>query len=556
MEAFFIYFLKSSFILLLFYGIYQLLLRNETFFSLNRHFLVAGILFSILFPLITLVRYVEVAPLPVTVTEDSFSQGIAIEESAAFNWWLPLALIYLSGVLILLIRLGVQLFSLRRILGINPKRREGKYVFVETEQTLAPFSFFNYIVYNPSSYKATELQAILRHEKVHCKQVHTVDVLLANLLTVVFWLNPVSWLYRKTIQQNLEFLADASAIKEESSVKAYQYTMLKVSGNPFCTAITNHFFNSLIKKRIVMLQRSRSSKTRVLRAMLVLPALAIFLFSFNTAEIYVPDGQLQQPFAMTLTGQKIIEITIDKKTSENELQKMKKDLAKKGVDFSYDVIRNNDREITNISIHMGGIEKEGKQFSASSKYDNDGEPIDPITIYYDPENQVFSMGGEPSHPEMLHQRGGQSVWVHSGKHDGKVIEILEEDGEERILIDGEEVSREEYEKLKEDGEFHNSKIKVERIGRNSSSNVMILRDSDDEHDVEVISSDGPNFFFSDHTGGNPPLYILDGEEVDEKTFKSLSPDDIESIDVSKGEGALKKYGERAKYGVVEITTKS
>ncbi|MEM7382275.1 MAG: M56 family metallopeptidase [Bacteroidota bacterium] len=556
MEAFFIYSLKSAGILFLFYTIYQLLLKNETFFTLNRHFLVAGILLSLTIPLVTIVRYVEVNPIPITLSGDSLSQEVATAEGSAFNWWVPLALLYGIGVLILLARLGFQLLSLRRILQNNPKYREGKYVFVETEKPLAPFSFFNHIVYNPSSYRVTELEAILRHEKVHCNQVHSADVLLANLLTIVFWFNPVSWLYRKTIQQNLEFLADASAIKEETSTKAYQYTMLKVSGNPFCTALTNHFFNSLIKKRIVMLQRSKSSKTRALKAFLVVPALAIFLLSFNTSEIYVPDGQLEQPFAMTLTGQKVIEINIDKQTSENELRKMKKDLAKKGVDFSYDVIRNNEREITNISIHMGAIEKEGKQFSASSKYDNDGEPIDPITIFYDPESQVFSMGGQPSHSGVFHQRGGQSVWVHSRDRDSKVIEILDDDGEEHIYIDGKEVSREEYEELKEEGKLQNSHVKVERTGSHSSSNVMILRDSDDEHDVDVISSDGPNFFFSDHTGGNPPLYILDGKEVDEKTIKFISPYEIESIDVSKGEGALKKYGDKAKNGVVEITTKS
>src|SRR5690606_33341038 len=103
------------------------------------------------------------------------------------------------------------------------------YKFVNVKENIAPFSYFNYIVYNPELYSEVEMQNILEHEKVHCAQNHTIDVLIARLFCIVFWWNPFIWFYKKAIVQNLEFIADSDAFKNISDKKAYQFTLLKIT---------------------------------------------------------------------------------------------------------------------------------------------------------------------------------------------------------------------------------------------------------------------------------------------------------------------------------------
>ena len=79
---------------------------------------------------------------------------------------------------------------------------------MDVSENIAPFSFFSYIVYNSSLYNSTELENILEHEKIHSEQNHTTDVLISRIFCIVFWFNPIVWLYKKAIMQNLEFIAD------------------------------------------------------------------------------------------------------------------------------------------------------------------------------------------------------------------------------------------------------------------------------------------------------------------------------------------------------------
>ena len=151
--------------------------------------------------------------------------------------------------------------------------------------------------------------------------------------------------------------------------------------------------------------------------------------------------------------------------------------------------------------------------------------------------------------------------------DIETIEIKSEDGVKKVFIDGKEVDASEIHanhfSFHTDDDDHDVKIKVveskgkkkkkHRKHKNDKDNVFIIKDSDDDTDIEVIGEDD-GFFMIDNDG-KKPLYIIDGEEASEKEVKKLSPKDIATIDVSKGEASRKKYGKKAKNGVVEIITK-
>jgi len=380
-------------------------------------------------------------------------------------------------------------------------------------------------------------------------------------------MNPFSWLYQTNIKQNLEFLADERATKEVPSIKKYQYTLLKVSGNQFCTPIVNNFYNSLIKKRIVMLNKSKSNKRKILKIALILPALAVFLVSFNTKDVYIPIHSEYNALSNYEQTSKVIEITLDKNTTDKELSEIKKDLAKKGVDFSYTVVHNSKNEITDISIDFSAKGENGKKMRSSSNYNNGDDPIDPIHIIYDEDTNSISMGNAglmDVHEDKdvhinVHKASAKTIWVHADsdgdKH--KTIEIIDEDGKETIKVNGKEVSRKELNIIKEEDGIHEKHIKIKKSHGDKEQNVIIMKktDHDDDMDIEVISEEGNGFFFINGDGDEEMLFIIDGKESKKKDMEKLDPSEIESINVLKGEKAKEKHGKKAKNGVVEITTK-
>ncbi len=477
METLFIYLLKASGILAIFYLAYQVFLKSETFYSVNRHFLMAGLLTALLLPFVSITNYVEIAASPLNLVTDETSVVEATNVDQRFNWITLFFGIYLTGLLFFTTKFIVQIISLLKLVKINKVAKQGKFYHVETNKNIAPFSFFNHIFYNPTLYSESELSAIIKHEKAHSSQWHSFDVLLSHLITICTWMNPFSWLYQTNIKQNLEFLADESATKEVPSIKKYQYTLLKVSGNQFCTPIVNNFYNSLtrlnvlgsifsfnapngqVKKRIVMLNKSKSNKRNILKIALILPALAVFLVSFNTKDVYIPIPSEYNAFSNYEQTPKVIEITIDKNTTDKELSEIKKDLAKKGVDFSYTVVHNTKNEITSISIDFATTKDDGKKMRSSSSFSNDDEGIDPIHIVYDEDTNSISMGNAglmEIHEDKdvhigVHEDSDKTIWVHadSDGDEHRTVEIIDKNGKETIKVNGKEVTRKEYNAMKE-----------------------------------------------------------------------------------------------------------
>ena len=383
MEALFIYLLKSAGILTIFFLAYKFLLQKETFFSLNRHYLLGGIIASLLLPLVVFTSYIYVEPV---VMEDplfykapvSLIENTAIIESTPFNWDAMLFNIYILGIIIVSTLFLIQLFSLNRIIRSGNVKHFNAFKLVEVSEDVSPFSFFNYIIYNPENFSEKELEIILNHEKAHGKQLHSIDILLSQLFVIFQWFNPVVWLYKKNIQQNLEFLADKEAISNLESKKSYQHTLLKVSIAPYCTSITNNFYNSLIKKRIVMLNQT-SSKTRNLwKYSIILPALAIFLFSFNTKEVTVIKDSLKTEF--------IVEPT----STKTDLSNIEDHFKSKDVLLKFkNIQRNNAGELTSISISTKY--KTNKRFvkRMSLKSAEGKESIDAFKLNYNKDEQSF-----------------------------------------------------------------------------------------------------------------------------------------------------------------------
>ncbi len=283
---------KSTAILSLFYVLYQAILQKDTFYAANRHYLLAGIIAALILPFIEFTKtiYIDIPVISDTVMDtDNFVPILletALEEKAfVINWAKVALVIYGVGVSFMIGRLLVQLYSLYSLLTKYPSNTVGKFTYVQIADTMTPFSFFRYICYNPALHTQEELQMIIAHEKVHASQLHTIDVLLTQVVLAFQWVNPLAWFYKKSLEQNLEFLADSGALQAVHSSKAYQYTLVKVSTTALRPALTNQFYHSLIKKRIVMLNKETSRRRNLFKLGAILPLLALFMYSFNVKEV-------------------------------------------------------------------------------------------------------------------------------------------------------------------------------------------------------------------------------------------------------------------------------
>jgi hypothetical protein len=266
----------------MFYLAYFFLLRKETFFNSNRWFLLSGLITSILLPLIIFTKVIWVNPSPSNFNWSKIQITTPIQNnSLEINWYYAFGIIYGIGIILFLTKFAVDFFGLQKILKNKTTQQQADFKFIDVEEKIPPFSYFEYIVYNSSLYSDFELNNILEHEKVHCSQNHTIDVLISRLFCAIFWYNPFVWLYKNAIMQNLEFIADSEAVKNIADKKSYQFTLLKITTHENCVAITNHFYQSLIKKRIVMLNKNQSNKKNSWKYAIILPLLGAFMFLFQ-----------------------------------------------------------------------------------------------------------------------------------------------------------------------------------------------------------------------------------------------------------------------------------
>jgi hypothetical protein len=539
------YLLKVSAITFIFYGFYKLILQRETFFQSNRWFLLIGILTALLVPLIVIPVYVESFNTPLFFNEASVSNTKEIVEEA-FNWSTLLITIYSLGVLFLGGKFILNLVSLYRLISSHSKESENNYYHIKTSQNTTPFSFFNFIVYNPTKFKNNELDQIIIHEKVHAQQFHSIDILISQIVTIIFWFNPFMWLYKKEVQQNLEFIADNLAQQKSNCEKSYQKLLLKTSLHQNQLALTNNFYNSLIKKRIIMLHKNRSKSTNQWKYALILPFIATFIFTFNT-KVVAQSKTKTVLTDVTYTEDKEMFI-INKDSKKEDFEKTKKEISNHGVTANFkNIKRNSDGEIISISVSA-----KSKKSNASYNTSSDS-PIKPISVSFDNKGENISIGNSNTHhvgkyffkskdgEHKVHSTSKSNSFVFVSK-DGDVIKS--KDGNHKIInID-----------INEDNDDENSTIWITENGDNSKIHktsktiVEIVEENGDDNKVIILNSKNKGEI------KNPLIYI-DGKEVSNEEMKKLDTDTIESMNVFKGDKAIEKYGENGKDGVISIITK-
>jgi len=256
------YFIKVNIAIALFYLFYRLFFASDTLWRVRRIYLMGSILISFTYPLFSIVNWMNQS-IPVQEMISSYSvqlQEITITagQSAATDYTKTVYLLYALISALLLIRLFVQLISIVRISIMGKKARIEKTEIIEINKEIAPFSFFNKIFINPALHSGTEIKEILTHESTHVRQLHSFDVLIGECMTIICWINPASWLMKREIRQNLEFLADNQVIESGYDAKDYQYHLIRLAYQTPEINLTNNFNVSPLKKRITMMNQKNA----------------------------------------------------------------------------------------------------------------------------------------------------------------------------------------------------------------------------------------------------------------------------------------------------------
>ncbi|WP_026933337.1 M56 family metallopeptidase [Christiangramia echinicola] len=287
------YILQVLFFQLLFLLVYDLFLKKETFFNYNRLYLLATPILAFLIPWLRLEFLVSAVPenarmiIPAALTKepDLYVQNLPLviinaEGGWEPNWWL---ITYLSGALISLILFTYKYFHLKKLSssGITEFDRELKIIRVPNSKIA--YTFFN-TIYLGNDLSADEKQQILSHEIVHVKQKHTYDLVFFEFLKIIFWFNPLIYIFQSRIAGVHEYIADNEVVKTISR-KTYFEQLLNTAFNTKDISFTNQFFNhSLIKKRIIMLQKNKSSKLSKFKFLLVIPLMLAMLTYVSCSE--------------------------------------------------------------------------------------------------------------------------------------------------------------------------------------------------------------------------------------------------------------------------------
>ena len=291
-----IYILKSMACMALFFFFYKLLLEKENMHVFKRIYLILALVASLLIPELVFTEFVE----PVVNTysnSNTFKDTTTtiVTEAPArdidvINWSLIAWSIYSVGFAIFGIRFMRNLFQILNRIRKNLKQKSANFIQVLLEENFPPHTFFNYIFLNKKKLESNQIpKEVLLHEETHARQKHSYDVILMELLQVIFWFNPFIFLFKKAIKLNHEFLADQAVVNNGFETFKYQNILLAFSSNAMTPKFSNSINYASVKKRFKVMKTRTSKKSMLFRIFLILPMLCLMLYGFSETEIVAKE---------------------------------------------------------------------------------------------------------------------------------------------------------------------------------------------------------------------------------------------------------------------------
>ena len=598
MGLFFVYILKSSVCLAIFYLFYRLLLARETFHRFNRFSLLGILLLSCLLPLVevSVKQETEVHQTMLTLEQllmmadaVNATEAGARTETATVTWIQVALLVYLAGIVFFAFRNVYSLVRLLMLLKSGKKEDIGSYLPGRKERVtlivhncdIAPFSWMGYIVISRKDLEENGRE-ILIHELAHIHNRHSWDLLVADVCIFFQWFNPASWLLKQELQNIHEFEADETVIKEGVDAKQYQLLLIKKAVGTRLYSMANSFNHSSLKKRITMMLKEKSNPWARVKYLYVLPLAALAVSAFARPEV--------SAVADELSSAKVNDLVASMKTNQLEtasvavkdtltpdepvfevveqmpefpdggmaglMEYFKKNLRypeeakkagtqgrvvvqflinKNGAISDASVLRSVDRLLDAEAVRLvrsmpkwkPGMQK-GKAVTVKYTVPVLFKLEDVVSEASDKKNDVIIVKGtHTDYADMLILVDGREVTP-------EILGALNLDRIQSFIILKEPADVAKYTTDKSKKAVMQVTLKKEEP-KALAGTVSTIRVPDNASKAQVV---------------------IDDKLVDEATFKSLSPDQFESVTVLKPEEAVAIYGEAGKNGVIVVRTKA
>ncbi len=539
MGIFFVYILKSSVCLVVFYLFYRLLLSRETFHRFNRVALLSILLLSCLLPLVevTVEEQTEVHQTMMTLEQwlmlaDMMNTADTTDlqaEEVTVTWIQVALLVYLAGILLFALRNGYSLLKLGGLLKSGRKENLSKYIdggekvtLIVHDRDIAPFSWMKCIVISEKDLDENGRE-ILIHELAHIQNRHSWDLLVADICIFFQWFNPASWLLKQELQNIHEYEADETVIEKGVDAKQYQLLLIKKAVGTRLYSMANSFNHSKLKKRITMMLKEKSNPWAKLKYLYILPVAAIAVTAFARPEISETAEEISAVKVNDLTA--IVEAKAIKSTEESvQISTVSQDTVK----VNY-VPTEVSRKLQGTAVFE--VVEEMPEFPGG---------VDAMMEY---------LQKELRYPESAKEKGIQGrvtvqfiIDKEGNVTNSKVTRSVDKDMDTEAirLVKAMPKWKPGMQKGKAVAVKYTVPVVFRLEGGKTVNSQVTVNSKVSEFSVQ---------------GMNNPLYIVDGKEVTSSILSALDVNKIESMTVLKKESATEVYGEKGKNGVILITLK-
>lgn len=394
---------------------YFVLFRRETFYHFNRMYILGAMFISLIVPALNIHLNAPVAQLENNFSEVShafmdFSETVEFVKASATEKVASVSMIpylLILGMLIALVRVGYQLFSIYKNINKYEVKNRGKYHYVLIDQHQSTHSFFNYIFVHKSEFQKKRMKDVLLHEQIHADQGYSVDLLFIGFLSILQWFNPFIYLFKRALVETHEFQADQAVIRQGIDQNQYQRLLLEHARSVVMTGLTSSFNQSIIKNRLKMMNKIKSSNKAIIKYLMVFPVVFFvgIIFAISQEKI---DDSIVEVFTISSNGEiikgtsdfAVIDLSENQKTSfkaNNVYTENGEDLYMEG-----EVSVISEKNTWTLSAdNIVYREKERKLYAFTDDYVPSLSPID-VTEY----KKITSGFGMRMHPvlkkEMMH----------------------------------------------------------------------------------------------------------------------------------------------------------
>jgi hypothetical protein len=553
-----------------------------------RYYFIAGLIFSYIAPLIRfdfrilppvqnnilqLSRVAQPAIVP-EITEvipeiPGMLSNVELLPQTTVKWWQQysfadiLTAVFFAGVIVMLIRFVIQFLSLAS-LRVCRKYKYQQYNILDVDAPIKPFSFGTRIYINPKLHETGELDEIIRHELVHVRQYHSVDIIIAAVNRSIFWWNPFAWVLNSDIRNNLEYIVDNEMLQSGINRKHYQYHLLHINQLTYINDMANYFNFSNFKKRIEMMNKEKTQPVYKMK-WLLLPLVAIvILLSFNAKRAiainidFAGAGEIVEPkpaivadtveFRRNATRQEPLILIDGKKTNSSTLANMQPDDI-----HSFSIYRHD-----SITKTYGAKGKDGVVIVITKQKNEDEivlkskEMLDSVDIagFVDDFSKSFIKRGSSD------SFGVCLIIIDGKKSDRNELSKLRLEDIQSISVLKDKYAKEQY-----GDEGKNGVIVVKTKSNEIAMEIKNVKEKEVKQLMTMLKQkiDSTKVIMRWKTMldsvKSEPLVIIDNKESNVKELENLKPEDIYSFSILKDSVAIQLFGDKGKNGVAIVKTK-